>query len=358
MADQNFNPLGTGEGESPIVPSQGSEKLDVTMRTSASDIKSMQDSGGQVPRPYVPPPSVPTYSPSGLSGIGGQPFQPPQLDQYPPASMPGNEPKKLESMSQEFPPAIPGEKKSNKKLFITILVALVVVGAGALGYFFIYPKFFKTTTPVPAIQTPEVPAVPEVPTVPEVPPAPITEALETIPAHVSLFKSPADLMVEIKLPTSNLTGLQNSVPFETAEVAVLKEIKLANADGNLLSLSGLMKFLMPDVFNQDLLKSFEPDFTMFVYSDSKGAWPGYVLSLGKDAVLADVQAKATAIEGVGLNNVFLSDPGQASTWKNGASNRYLSYSQSGAGINYGWVGNNLVIATSYSGFQEAAKRLK
>ena len=99
-------PLGTGEGEvplaqppreamfesdsamagaakpsDPVVPSKG-PGLD--MRTSASDVESIQKEGGGAPKPYTPPPVL-SEKPPGVSGTGvseehekEQVFQPPR----------------------------------------------------------------------------------------------------------------------------------------------------------------------------------------------------------------------------------------------------------------------------------------
>ncbi|MEK7512756.1 MAG: hypothetical protein AAB601_00990, partial [Patescibacteria group bacterium] len=58
MADptERPGPLGTGEGEAPLV---GPSPQNVALRTMASDIASIQSSGGGQPRSYTPPPPPP-----------------------------------------------------------------------------------------------------------------------------------------------------------------------------------------------------------------------------------------------------------------------------------------------------------
>ena len=93
MANEPFNPLdttrgkqnnwpedeegkliGTGEGEVPqreLSEAPGVSNLD--MRTSASDVASIKESGGGAPRSYTPPPA-PSYKASGRLSEEQKPF--------------------------------------------------------------------------------------------------------------------------------------------------------------------------------------------------------------------------------------------------------------------------------------------
>ena len=376
--------LGTGEGESPLAkPSEVSKAPQVDVRTSASDIKSMQESGGGPPRPYTPPPPPPPTEGGSGQKIPSAPtekqsfsqvFKPPQVEQ--PSITPAKLPDSLGGMQIS-------DKKSKKGLFLGILALIIVVGVAAAGYFFVYPIFFQTPEEIEVPQEPvsstptEIPTVPEVPVVPEVPAVPPedeqveeeTGILEessltpTITEHASLFKMSADLSEDASLSAFDLSGVRGATQFTTAEVSVFKEIVLKDSESNFVSLSGLMDVLLAGIFTSDVVGTFEPDFTMFAYTDDKGTWPGYVMKLKSDSVLADVKSSISQIESdTNITNLFLTDPGSSATWKSGqvegVSNRYLTFGQSGAGLNYGWLDNTLVIGTSYPGFQEALKRLK
>ena len=104
-------------------------------------------------------------------------------------------------------------------------------------------------------------------------------------------------------------------------------------------------------------------FTFFTYTNDKGVWLGFVGKAKSDSTLSDLKTSVAKIEkSAGLTNMFLSDAGTATTWKGGTtegvSNRYLTYSLAGAGLNYGWLNDTLVVSASYQGFQEALKHLK
>ncbi|MCP6720157.1 MAG: hypothetical protein KJI72_02410 [Patescibacteria group bacterium] len=381
---QNQPPsIGTGEGEVPLAKPPGAPKEPkVDVRTSTSDIKSMQESGGGPPRPYTPPPpptggeggqQIPPAAPEKKQSFS-QVFKPPQVEQSPtPAKLPES------SGGMQV-----GAEKSKKGLFLGILALIIVVGLVAAGYFFVYPFFFQAEevveVPQESVSPPsaEVPTIPEVPAIPEVPEVPLegeqveeeAEVMEeisltpTITEHTSSFKTPADLSEDVDLFALDLGSVRSSIQFTTAEVPIFKELVLKDSEGNFVSFSGLMDALLPAVFSGEVIGVFEPDFTMFAYTDDKGTWPGYVARLRSGAVLSDAEGGVSQLENdTNITNLFLIDPGSSTTWEGGqtegVSNRYLTFSQSGAGLNYGWLNNDtLVIGTSYSGFQEALKHLK
>ncbi|MEK9194409.1 MAG: hypothetical protein AAB884_01215, partial [Patescibacteria group bacterium] len=116
-------------------------------------------------------------------------------------------------------------------------------------------------------------------------------------------------------------------------------------------------------------RDFEIDFTFFTYANNQGTWPGFVAKLNNtnlfgDINLAEVQKEISSHfeQSTSLTNLFLVDPGKPGSWQSGnvsgVANRYLSFSQSGASLNYGWIGNVLVISASYDGFKEVVRRLQ
>ena len=124
--------------------------------------------------------------------------------------------------------------------------------------------------------------------------------------------------------------------------------------------------LVPDFLNDGsgtLSNSFNPLFTFFTYTNDKGTWPGYIVSLRSNAV-SDIKdrVKSSLEASTNIKNLYLTDPGTAVVWKSGSAEgvatRYSTYSLAGAGLNYGWLNDTLVVSTSYAGFQEALKRLK
>lgn len=355
-------PLSTGEGEAPLVP-----KID--LRTMASDLGSIKESGGGPPRPYVPPP--PTFNkPEEPVGAASPPFEPPKIGETAPV---------------QFPAGVPLEgKPKSKGLFVVILAVIIIVGLGAIGYFFVYPYFFKQSKeeaveappPTPKEEAP-APILPAVPTIPEAelsppgeeaatttetspietPPPPLTT-----PSHVSLFKKAADASSEVNLAALDLTSLKQAWGSETAEVPVLKELVVKENEA-LVGSADLLKILLPTLFGEGP-NLFEDDFSLFVYVKANGTWPGFILKKKSDAESAQITSRLTALEATNeIVNLYVSDPGTPSgVWKNGStsgiSNRYTTFSKAGYALNYGWVGDLLVFSASYDGFKEAVKRLQ
>lgn len=367
----NANPsLGTGEGESPMT-SPGAPKMpEMDVRTFGSDAKSMAESGGGPPKPYEPtapapvaPPPPPAEKKSFSEVFEAPGGMAPMPAEMPPAGL------------QEFGEA----PRSKRGLFIGLLGFIIVVGLGAIGYFYIYPAFFgggaEIEAPPPVVQEPEA----QVPTAPIVPQVPVVETetstattTEEEPApppsgtlleHKSLLKTAADVGTNITLGTVSVAAMRSEMEFSTAQVPILKEIVFKNADGEILSAAGIMGLVLPDVFDAATVSSFAADFTLLTYTNDKGTWPVYVLRLKSGATLADAKTAVSKIESsANLANLFVTDPGTAAAWKSGTtegvSNRYATYTLSGAGLNYGWLNDTLVIGASYPGFQEVLKRLK
>lgn len=357
MADEQFRgqgqwsgqnkTLGTGEGETPLAPSQA-PKIDI--RTMASDQKSMQEGNTPTPRPYVPPPAplspslnAPPNPSMGVPQPDSRVFKPPQIDSTP---IP--------------PPPIPADFKKiktagKKNNFALIIILAVLVAAGVLGYFFVYPKFFKQTA------TNENPP-PENP--PPNPPAPvcgdgtcdISESADTCaidcqptppsppPAleHVSLFKISADL-------TAN-EG--ENIPTDLA-IGSIVEI--------LTSYSKISESL------NDVLKAAfsETEYTSFVYAGKNNALtPGMIFKIKSGG---DLEATKTAWSDFVENSQFYltqslsqAGGGEPKTWKTGQTsgvpNRYLSFTNPGFAINYGWINDTVILTSSYEGFKEAIRR--
>ena len=256
-----------------------------------------------------------------------------------------------------------------------LIVFIVIVGIAAAGYFFVYPYFAgseetpataapETAVPAPSetlpTETPETtPAEPEVTTPEEpavtLPPEPV------LGAHVSPFKQVPDLKSEVSIADLSVTGLRAVLQFESVQTPVFREIVVKNSSDALLTTRGLLSILAPQTFTSTTLNSFTLDPTLFVYTNSAGSWPGLVLTLADGAVLEDAKAQIGAIEtGTEAMNFFATDPGTQGTWANGKagtlSYRYAPF-PSGARFHYIWLGNSLLISTSYDGLKAALNRL-
>lgn len=305
-----------------------------------------------MPRPYVPPPPAPGGAKPEES-MGGNAFVPPGI---PIAEIPPSSP--------IFPSTIPTgapARKPKKTLFWILLIIVLIAGFAALGYYFVYPYFFGQTPVVqqqPAVSQPQPETQPATTTTAS-PPANVPPSI----THVSFFKTPADTSEAVTLPTLDLASYKAAFSFATSEVAILNEALLEDTSQNVLSFAQVTGFLSPITFTANVAENFAPDFTFFTYTDNKGKWPGFIAKAKDGVSLSDVKSGAAKFEQSGeATNLFFTDPGTPGVWKGGetagVTNRYLTLGLSGAGLNYGWSGNFLVVSASYNGFKEALRRLQ
>ncbi|MGC9610753.1 MAG: hypothetical protein ABSE68_00830 [Minisyncoccia bacterium] len=361
MANENFfpgqipgQPLGTGEGESPlaktVVPN-------TDVRTMASDIQSI-NTGSSAPKPYAPQTSAPENLPiapvSSLPGQG-QSFQIPQTDTAP-------------GQIQE-PPA---PKKGSGKLFMILISVIAIAGLAALGYFVVYPIFFaapvETTLPTgqdvvlpPTTNEPVTPA-PEATTT--VPPA-VSEPNPPAPSHVSPFSIPADATIEA---ASTVTGAALSgLNINSLSSPNITEIVYRGSDGNFIGFASFLKAMTgADLSNTPIETAFvDQGASGLVYTDASGTrWLGLIAPL-KNGETTETDAslfKSAFEKSTGYNNLFAGDPGAPKAWKSSAvtgltDHKYLLFANSGFAIDYGWVGNKVIIMTSFDGLKEAIKRI-
>ncbi|OGG41274.1 hypothetical protein A3A21_03920 [Candidatus Jorgensenbacteria bacterium RIFCSPLOWO2_01_FULL_45_25b] len=275
-------------------------------------------------------------------------------------------------------------KKSG--LFALIISIIVVVGAGALGYFFVFPLFYGTPPPdVSENTTPTPPEAPALEVQEEVPldgqpanglvpaitptssqPAPTSAqqpSLPTRPSHVSYLISSLGAGTPVTLGSLSLNSIRSALGFGTASTPSLKEVLLQTSQGSVLFPS-LAKLISPELFTEELLSYFETDFTLAIYTNAQGSWPVYVLKAlsAGDSVLAkqDV-SRIETVNAATLGNFFLTSPGGTGMWQDGkvigTSGRYTTFTQSGAALNYVWFDSYLLIGTNYSAIQETAKKL-
>jgi len=336
--------LGTGEGEVPLA-STPSPKIDV--RTMASDLNSTQESGGGAPRPYTPPPSAPPVSPAA---------EPEKEPVFKPSEISA-----VQGTGQMAQIPISSRKKSSKTLVWAIVIALIVIGLAALGYFVIYP--ILTTEPEITVPPPPPPSPVEIPT------STPTTTIELPPppeAYISLFKTILATTTETTLSGFlGLTDVKTSLNAPTSTTPAIKEVVWRDDQGKLLTFGQLTSLLIPQVLSTTTADMFISNFSAFVYSDSRGAWPGYVFKLKPDAVTAAAQAnfksefeKASALT---LENLFLTIPGTPQTWRQGKTGTithyYLVFPTLNTSLTYALVGDKLIVSTSYDGFKEALKNL-
>ncbi len=272
---------------------------------------------------------------------------------------------------------------SKKGIFTLLISLIIVIGAGVIGYFFVFPLFRGEDAPPPADTTLPPPPTAELPLPPatpgedaglfEIPQGDIGVPSEGVtpppvdstpsPTHTSFLSTPSDLTSTVPLTETSVSAIRTAVGFKTAQVASLKEIVFSK-DGTTLGFADIGGALLPQFFTGTLTTSFLPDFTYVLYTDSKGSWPVYILRAGSSSDLASLKSQFAAIESVhvgALGNLYLSSPGGAGGWNNGqvlgTAGRYIAFTQPSASLNYVWIDTYLVLGTNYNAIQEAVKRL-
>ncbi|GEM_PF-869333 len=372
--------IGTGEGESPLArPSAPS----LETRTFSSDLNSIKTSGGAEPAPYAPSaaprppvtPSIPSTSPKPS-------FVPPSgmamgNDTLPkPGGIPPITP---------IPAPISGasSKSGGKKIFIAILSFLIVVGLGAVGYFFVYPLF---------TEEPILPPAPEAPTLPETPepfqpsePASTTEEAATsteetsspesetsapdpwsgiqgLSSHRSLFVIAPDATTEIILTSPTLTALKAALPSGAVASPRMSEVVLKMPSGRTIPFSRIAPLFTPTFFSAERLSSFDDDATYFTYAAANGTWLGMAVPLKSGVPIGPVQDGMSALQSdPGLANFFLEEAGAQGVWADGSVREkptsQVSFEAPGATFSYTWFDRTLLISTNLTGAGMAAERL-
>ena len=344
---------------------------EITLRTMQSDMESVKQSGGENPTPQAfTPPEIKNQNMSGLDDLSKEDGM----------IRPG-------AGEGVLPPAEPPKKKGKIIILISVLI-LVLAGAAYAGYVYVYPMFAK-----PAISVNQ-PVVPET-TIPEteipetivvVPPEEeiiatstpeemaTTTPEEILPppifrTHVSALVSPADSIINLSVTGSTtLASIRDLLVAEAgnkpAVETFLKEVSLSDAFGQLV-FADVFSMFLPEVTSFELSQYFQEDFTSVIFYDNNGAWFGLVAKLKEGASVSEAKTLMSKLEpSSGLANLYLQDPGTKNSagFKDGSANsvatRYLSFSNIGASLNYGWTPDNtFVLSTSYNGMKAMLVKL-
>lgn len=304
---------------------------DIGIRTMASDLSSLKSTGGLEAKPNTFKPAdfanVPVFRPSGT------------------ASAPGT-----------AATAVPAHR-SRLSMIIAISIAFIIV-AGLVVYFFILPLISpaknNTTTPITATTPTE-----------QAPPVASTPVVTPQLTHQTFFITAPTSTSAVNLTTLTLGEIQTAFTaiLSGVQPKTLTEINL-NLNNSPVDATAFMAVAFPELDQAVIGANFYKDMTTFVYKDANGSWPGYIFKLKDPASLANV---STAVKGIessnNLPNLFLTSPGAVKVgFKDGLTvgttkARYITYTATGASINYVWFNNYLVVSTSFNGFKEALRLL-
>lgn len=356
--------LGTGEGEIPLAK-MPSDKIDI--RTMASDVTSVQETGGGMPRSYAP--QTQTTTPKETTAPSQQMPSSQSPVNFADQMMGG-----ITKIGQQTPVAPqPVKTRGGRSLFWTLLIVIIVLGLIAVGYFFVYPLLSTTnteeapgvvnTTPTPpenVVSIPPTPPVENPTTTPPViiPPTPVS----TVDIHASFFKTKADLVFDAKLSAFTLDDLKKPIAFETTSIPLFKEVVWKTQENKSLSFSQIASLIFPNFFTTEKVVNFQDDFTLFSYSNTKGTWLGFITKLKDGVDIGTIQNNMSVLQkDTGLKNLFLSDPGTMSPWKDGGVRNkptsLASFSLQGATISYTWFDRYLLVSSNLEAAEEAGKRL-
>ncbi len=227
---------------------------------------------------------------------------------------------------------------------------VLVVGVGVAGYFLVYPALFGEKTGDSSVVT--------APTVPVSPPAP------TPIVHRSLFAKLPTFAATVTVVSLTREGIAAALQQEAASNAPaksIKELSFVDGTGTSLRFADVVTVLLPGLNKGEVRNMTEEDFTGFLYYNEKGVWPGYVAKLKSTAVVADAQAVFAGLEGLDVAGLYLNDPGAGQGFQTGPFKgspiRYSVFAAQGASLNYGAVGDYMVIATSFDAFKSAVDLL-
>jgi hypothetical protein len=240
--------------------------------------------------------------------------------------------------------AVPVGPKNSKKIWLWLVLGIVVIGAGAAGYFFIYPTFFSS--PPVAIEPP--------------PPADIITSL----THSSFFiipaQSRADISLNNLLVSTIISTLQN-LSLDRQPDGSIQEVVISDSQNNQVPWSSFGAAFIPNLSSESLASWFEDDFTAFLYYNTQGVWPGFVAKIKNGVNMDAIKSNITAVESSDLSKFYLTPNLTFGPFKDGQVNgiptRYSVGSAPGAALNYGIINNYLVISASYDGLKSAASLL-
>ena len=188
---------------------------------------------------------------------------------------------------------------------------------------------------------------------------------QTTFSHTSLFIKPAEKTVSANVNTIALENIKTILKDPAIELeGTLKEIVLNINNTSMAFAEFGSLFLQEFPFN-----SFDPDFTLAIFYDKNGVWPVVIAKLKDDTqnlILTKSSLQPIIEEGSTgtITQLFLQDPGipTPSFLDGGVGDitkeiRYHKYDGQNS-LNYGWLGNKFIIATSYAALKATITHLQ
>lgn len=342
----NQNPWHGGNTPGPQtqeMPKVSAPPIEVGIRTMASDIASMAESGGGPPQPQNV--SLPSFkSEDRTESI------------TPPAE-------KATPEHEEEIPHSPILKYFVLGVFMLLAAAALFFGS----YYVLYPLLSGQKSPAPPVARPATSS---------------TAAVQPVPAkpsfeHRSFFKQAVDGTFALAISSSSAgfqavdQQLRQSLARFTSN-STFFEIVPQSPDGQPLAANDFLSSIGANILSTDFIaSSFNQDFTAFLYKNKSGLpnrqaglWPGCILRLKGNQTPFFFQSDVSKIENASasLQNLFLMSPGSPiggfhDALISGQPIRILNFSNASSVLAYGWFFNKyLIISTSLDGLKQAIQR--
>lgn len=254
------------------------------------------------------------------------------------------------------------ESKGRERWILISAIAGALIVFVLAGYFFLFPILSFVGRIVPR----GAPGATAPPRAAQPPP----EAVAPTPlVHQSFLRNAADEALALVFPGAATSSAQLETYSQRLARLVAAahptstfiEVAVAHGDGTPFSLSDFFSRIDAGVLPGDFLDTnLTPDFTLFVYRDRGGMWPGYLLSFRPDKNWLFLKEEIASLEGSPkIANLFVGGPGNPSAGGfrddeiAGQPVRALAFSKQGAEFLYGWFHGYLVFSTSAEGLRQA-----
>ena len=356
----------------------------INIRTMQSDLETLKEEGGnlptgEIPSPFSPEPSqpfpqmpsqqnnpplqretesnfeIPKVQPTETTSVSDIP-SPENLSFSPYQTPPSGIPASQEFVSSDFTPSPP--KKS--KLLFPLILAVILVGVGVLGYFVIWPKISKKTTPVVSTTTSTILTTVET----TIPPTTTTTLPPSPFIRISAPYEKASVSIEI-IGNIVTNALRKDALASVSPAGTFKVLMPSAKD--LLTTKELVLSLIPNI--PERLKNIvlEGKYLVYAYYGEVNPSLGLILEVDKENMEEAQNVFLSWEKGKiisDLSNFVLAEMPKKITCKfkeaelMGAKVRFCDFGTKEKGIGYAFFDQYLVISSSLESLQSAINHLQ
>lgn len=192
--------------------------------------------------------------------------------------------------------------------------------------------------------------------------------------HASFFREAPDAVKEFDpyhtisgpIDRASVVATIDLLTKSTGAAGALFELSTKSAEGRPLTWGEFVGLMNASALDEDIIRdSFARDFTVFVWRDVGGAWPGFIFKLKEGLAPLLVQKQMFSIETPAENfrNLFPVPPasstrGFSDVQISGQPARSLAFQKPAVTFTYGWFFKNyFIMSTSEEGLKQALSRL-